>query len=216
MYEKMPIGLMNAGATFQRAMDVAFVGGKYKFIAIYIDDVTVFSQSEEEHIHHLKQTFKKCRKFGISLNPEKYLFVMDEGKLLGHSVFAHGVSVDPERFKAIQKLEIPRHKKGTQGFLGKINFLRRFIPNLAKILKPISDMLKKDADIKWDSKARLAFQWVKDTLITTLVLASPKYDREFIVFSFASHETITVVLLQKIDEGYEKPISLFSRALRDA
>lgn len=56
---------------------------------------------------------------------------MGEGKLLGHIVFAWGVSIDPERFEAIQKLEIPRHKKGTQGFQGKINFLRRFIPNLA-------------------------------------------------------------------------------------
>ena len=78
MYSNMPFGLMNIGATFQHAMDVAFVGEKDKFIVIYLDDITVFSQSEEEHIQHLKQTFTKCITFGISLNPKKSLFTMDE------------------------------------------------------------------------------------------------------------------------------------------
>ena len=188
MYVKMPFGLMNAGATFQRTMDVAFVGERDKFIVIYLDDITVFSKSEEEHVQHLKQTFTKSQKFGISLNTKKSLFTMDEGKLLGHIVSARRVNINPERVEAIQKLEIPRHKKGTQGFLGKINFWRRLIPNLAEILKPISDMLKRDAEIKWDSKAHLAFQSVKDALVSTPMLASPKYDRDFIVFSF-HHKT---------------------------
>jgi len=71
MYVKMPFGLMNAGATFQRAMDIAFAEEKDKFVVIYLDDITIFSQSDEEHIKHLEQVLKKCRKFGISLNPKK-------------------------------------------------------------------------------------------------------------------------------------------------
>ena len=70
MYDKMPFGLMNTGATFQRAMDIAFVGEKDKFVVIYLDDITVFSQSDDEHLKHLRQTFLKCRKFGLSLNPK--------------------------------------------------------------------------------------------------------------------------------------------------
>ena len=62
MYDKMPFGLMNAGTTFQRAMDIAFVGEKEKFVVIYLDDITVFSKSDEDHLKHLKQTFIKCRK----------------------------------------------------------------------------------------------------------------------------------------------------------
>ena len=76
MYDKMPFGLMNAGATFQRAMDIAFVGEKDKFVVIYLDDITVFSQSDDEHLKHLRQTFQKCRKFGLSLNPKKSHFVV--------------------------------------------------------------------------------------------------------------------------------------------
>ena len=78
MYDKMPFGLMNAGATFQRVMDIAFVGERDKFVVIYLDDITVFSQSDDEHLKHLKQTFLKCRKYRLSLNPKKSHFVVHE------------------------------------------------------------------------------------------------------------------------------------------
>jgi hypothetical protein len=84
MYEKMPFGLMNAGSTFQRAMHISFIGERDKFVVIYLDDLTIFSKSDEDHLIHLKQTFEKCQNFGLSLNPKKSHFVMQEGKLLGH------------------------------------------------------------------------------------------------------------------------------------
>ena len=71
MYAKMPFGLMNAGAIFQRAMDISFAGEIGKFVVIYMDDITVYSISDREHIHHLEKFFIKCIKFGISLNPKK-------------------------------------------------------------------------------------------------------------------------------------------------
>jgi hypothetical protein len=125
MYAKMPFGLMNAGATFQREMDISFIGEKEKFMVIYLDDITVFSKSDKEHYHHLKRVFLKCRKFGLSLNPKKSLFAMKEGKILGHIVSKKGVRIDLSRVKAIQTLSIPRSKKEVQSFLGKINFLEK-------------------------------------------------------------------------------------------
>ena len=85
MYAKMPFGLMNAGATFQRAMDIAVIEQKDKILVIYLDDITLFSKSYEEHVAHLMRVFKKCRRFGISLNPKKSNFAMKEGKLLDTS-----------------------------------------------------------------------------------------------------------------------------------
>jgi hypothetical protein len=76
MYEKITFGLMNAGATFQRAMDIAFVSEKDKFIVIYLDDITIFSKYDDEHLQHLKKIFQKCRSYGISLNPKKSHFSM--------------------------------------------------------------------------------------------------------------------------------------------
>jgi hypothetical protein len=71
MYAKMTFGIMNVGVNFQRAMDIAFVDEKDKFIVIYLDDITVFSDSDDQHLEHLRKVFKKCRKFDISLNPKK-------------------------------------------------------------------------------------------------------------------------------------------------
>jgi hypothetical protein len=76
MYDKMPFGLMNEVATFQRAMDITFIGERDKFVFIYLDDLIVFSKSDEEHLVHLKQTFEKCHRFGLSLNPKKSHFAM--------------------------------------------------------------------------------------------------------------------------------------------
>ena len=101
MYSKMPFGLMNARATLQRAMYIAFVGEKDKFVLIYLDDITVYSSSHQDHVQHLKKVFLKCRRFGISVNPKKSQFALEEGKLLGHIVSAAGVRIDPERVKAI-------------------------------------------------------------------------------------------------------------------
>ena len=92
----------------------------------------------------MKQTFLKCRKFGLSLNPKKSHFVVQEGKLLGHLVSADGIRIDPERVKSILKISLPRIKKDVQSFIGKINFLRWFIPNFVETIKQITTMLKKD------------------------------------------------------------------------
>ena len=77
-YAKMPFRLKNVGATFQRAMDIAFSNEKDVFLVVYLDDLTVLSNSDEEHLYHLKIVFQRCRKYGISLNPKKGLFALDE------------------------------------------------------------------------------------------------------------------------------------------
>lgn len=97
----MPFGLMNIGENFQREMGITFVGEKDKFIVVYLEDITVFSQSDADHLNHLKQTFQKCRKFGLSLNPSKSMFAMDEVRLLGHIVSSKGICIDHVRVEAI-------------------------------------------------------------------------------------------------------------------
>jgi ribonuclease HI len=216
MYAKMPFGLMNAGATFQRAMDIAFIGEKDKFVVIYLDDITVFSKTDIEHHCHLKRVFLKCRRFGLSLNPKKSLFAMQEGKLLGHIVSAEGVRIDPDRVEAIQALSLPRSKKEVQAFLGRINFLRRFVSNFAELVKHITAMLRKGHEIKWTAEPRKSFDQIKKALTEAPVLISPDYSKDFMIFSFASFDTVAAVLLQKNDQGQEQPIAFFSKALRDA
>jgi len=100
-------------------------------------------------MHHLKIVFQKCRKYGLSLNPKKSLFAMDEGKLLGHIISKDGIHIDPSHLQSIQQIDLPRNKKEIQSFNGKMNLIRHFMPNLAEHLKEMTNMLKKDSQVKW-------------------------------------------------------------------
>jgi len=197
-------------------MGIAFIGEKDKFLVICLDDITVFSKSDREHCEHLKRVFLKCRKFGLSLNPKKSLFSMQKGKLLGHIVSNEGVRIDPSRVESIQALSLPRSKKEVHSFLGKINFLRRFVSNFVELVKHIKSMFRKGNKVKWTTEPRESFNQMKQALTEAPVLISPDYSKYVMIFSFASFDTIAVVLSQKNAEGLEKPISFFCRALRDA
>jgi hypothetical protein len=102
--------------------------------------------------------------------------------------------------------------KEIQLFLGKINFLRRFIPNFAEIVKLITDMLRKNSEVKWTAEDKASFAHIKKVISEALVLERPDYLKEFFIFSFASEHTLVVVLLQKNEEGFEQPIAFFSKS----
>eukprot|EP00253_Pinus_taeda_P003730 PITA_03730 len=213
-YVKMPFGLKNVGATFQSERDIAFSKEIHDFLFIYLDELTAFSKLDQEHLEHLRQVFLICRKYGISLNPKKSFFGLEEGKLLGHIIYKDGIRIDQDRIQAILQVPHPRNIKELQAFLGKTNFLRRFIPNSSELIRLLNNMLKKDSKVKWTIEAKQAFEEIKLALTRTPVLTSPKFDRDFIIFSFASEHTIDDVILQKDDLRCEKPIAFFSKTLR--
>jgi hypothetical protein len=134
---------------------------------------------------------------------------------LGHIVSTEGVRIDSSRVEAIQTLSLPQSKKEVQSFLGKNNFLRRFVSNFAELVKHITTMVMKGNEMKWTVESRNPFKQIKKALNGALVLISPDYSKYFMIFSFASFDTVKVVLLQKNVEGQEQTISFFSKALRD-
>ena len=137
---------------------------------------------------------------------KKSNFALEEGKLLGHIISKDGIKIDPQRVDAIQKIAIPRTKKEIQSFIGKVNFLRRFISNFAEIMKNITNMLRKESEIKWTTEAMNAFFNIKRELTKAHVLISPDCSRDSQIFSFASEHTVAGVLLQKNEQGFEQPI----------
>lgn len=155
MYARIPFRLMNGGATFQRAMEIDFVGDR--FVVIYLNEIIVFSKSNEENLYNLKKTFEKCRRFWISLNPKKSIFYLEEGKLLGHIVSREGVRIDIARVQDVKKIPLPRSNKDIHKFLGKINFLRRFVSNYAEIVIESTNMLKKENEVHWTKEAKESF-----------------------------------------------------------
>ena len=102
-----------------------------------------------------------------------------------------------------------------QSFLGKINFVRKFIPNFSELVKNITAMLKKDVEIKWTGHERSSFEYIKKDIMEAPTLISPDYTKSFYIFSFASYDTVAVVLLQKNDVDIDHPIAFFNKKLRD-
>ncbi|XP_059070385.1 uncharacterized protein LOC131860048 [Cryptomeria japonica] len=170
----------------------------------------------DDHCGHLEKVLNKALEFGVSLNPKKCHFVVTEGKFLGHIVSKEGVRIYLEMVEAINNVPEPKNVKGIQFFLGKVNFVRRFIANFAEIVKPIVRLLKKDTKFYWDEEAAKAFGEIKKAIQEALVLKSPNYNKPFSLFSFASYHTVATTLLQKDVEGYEHPIAFHSKSLQAA
>jgi hypothetical protein len=104
----------------------------------------VYSKNRSDHFSHIRKILMRCRKFGISLNPSKYIFDVTKGKILGHIVFNSRISTDPKRIVAILNLHAPTSKKEVQAFMGVINFVCRFVPDFFVMVKPIQNILKQD------------------------------------------------------------------------
>lgn len=126
------------------------------------------------------------------------------------------MKIDLVRVQEIQTLSIPRSKRDIQSFLGKINSVRRFIPNFAELVKHITSMLNKGSEIKWTDGARTSFEAIKQAIMESPTLINPDYTREFYISSFSSYDTLTIVPLYKNDEGVEHLVAFFSKTLRDA
>eukprot|EP00253_Pinus_taeda_P010565 PITA_10565 len=215
-YQKMPFGLINAGATFQREMDIDFKGLINRTIVVYLDDITVFSKERSNHLHDLNQIFQCCKKYGISLNPKKSFFALDQGKLLGFIVSKDGIYIDPDRIKEISEIPFPRNKKSMQSFLGQINFVKRFVPDFFQIILPLQTMIKKNSVFKWGSTEKEAFELIKQSIINAPALNTPKFSNHFTLYTIASDFSYVAVLTQINNHNLEAPISFYSSNLQGA
>lgn len=154
-------------------------------------------------------------KFGISLDPKKSLFAMEEGIFLGHIISKYDIRIDHSRIEVIQSLDYPRSKKEIYSFNGKINFLRRFFPNITKDLRKVNDMLKKDSEVKWYEEENNSLNQVKFSLSHDPILISPDYTLYFIIFSLASEHTLVFFLMQKKNKKTEQSIAFLDRTIID-
>ncbi|GKV17036.1 hypothetical protein SLEP1_g27591 [Rubroshorea leprosula] len=163
---------------YQRAMNAIFHDMISKFMEIYIDDVVVKSHREADHLVHLRKAFERMRQHGLKMNPLKCAFGVSAGNFLGYLVHEHGLEVDKNKARAVIEAKPPQNKKELQRFLGQVNFLRRFISNLAGKTKVFSPLLKlkSEADFKWEEHHQSTFDMIKRTETmsgTGVVVISP-------------------------------------------
>jgi hypothetical protein len=211
-YRKLPFGLKNAGATFQRAMSYAFHDSKH-IVQPYLDDLPTHSLRRVDHPNHLRAIFVRCRFYRIRLNPHKCVFYVESVRLLGFIVSRQGIRVDPIKVEAILNLPPPSSLRQLQSLQGKANFLRRFIPNYAEITRGFTRLLKKGSEFVWDKVANDAFEALKLSLTKAPLLFPPDYSRDYFFYLAASEYTIGMVLVQEDDAHDEHVVYYLSRSL---
>jgi len=160
----MSFGLKNVGATYQRAMLTLFHDMMHKEIKVYVDDMIAKSKSEEEYLINLKKLFERLRKYKLKLNPAKCTFGVKSGKLLGFIVCQKGVEVDSDKIRAILEMPHPCTEKEVRGFLGRLNYIARFISQLTATCEPIFQLLRKSQVVKCNEDCQVAFDKIKQYL----------------------------------------------------
>ena len=142
-YRKMPFGLKNTGATFQRAMTLIFHDLK-SIIEVFLDDLSTHSWLRVCHPYHLRLVFKRCRHYLVRINPHKCIFCVNSGHFLGFIVSKEGIIVDPLKVEAILQFSSPHNIQQLQCLQGMANFLRIFVVNFANLTKGFMCILKKE------------------------------------------------------------------------
>lgn len=144
-FKRMPFGLKNSGATFQRLMDRFRRGLKDIVVVAYLDDIIVISTSFEEHVRDLQRVFDRLREFKLRAKREKCNFAGSRIKFLGHLIVPDGIRPDDGKVEAILNMKPPGNVKHLLTFLQTASWFRRFVPNFAEIAKPLTSLTKKQA-----------------------------------------------------------------------
>lgn len=212
---RMPMGLKNSPATFQRVMDNVLRGLINNCCLVYLDDILVYSTSLQEHMINLKKVFQRLRESNFKIQLDKSEFLKHETAYLGHVITRQGIKPNPDKIVAIQKYPIPKTTKEIKGFLGLLGYYRRFIPDFAKITKPMTSKLKKGASLTVTPDYAQCFEHCKTLLTNDPILQYPDFTRDFILTTDASNFAIGAVLSQG-PVGADKPVAYASRTLNDS
>ncbi|GJT08202.1 reverse transcriptase domain-containing protein [Tanacetum coccineum] len=214
-YRRMPFGLCNAPATFQRCLTAIFHDMVEDFMEVFMDDFSVFGNSFDCCLANLDRKLARCEETNLVLNWGKCHFMVKEGIVLGHKIFGAGIKVDRAKIDMIAKLPYPTNVKGVRSFLGHAGFYRRFIKDFSRISKPMTQLLMKDAKFNFSDDCKKAFNILKEKLTTTPIIISPDWNEPFELMCDASDFAVGALLGQRID-GKFKPIYYAIKTLNNA
>ncbi|CAL9024825.1 unnamed protein product [Prunus brigantina] len=185
-YRRMPFGLCNAPATFQRCMMSIFSDMVEKFIEVFMDDFSVFGDSFDQCLHNLSKVLARCEQTNLVLNWEKCHFMVNQGIVLGHVISSKGIEVDKAKIDLIASMPSPTSVKEVRSFLGHAGFYRRFIKDFSKIARPLCNLLAKDMDFVFDQNYENAFNALKKMLTTAPIIIPPDWSLPFELMCDAS------------------------------
>nr|ABA98544.1 retrotransposon protein, putative, Ty3-gypsy subclass [Oryza sativa Japonica Group] len=193
----MSFGLTNAPAFFMNLMNKVFMEFLDKFVVVFIDDILIYSKSEEEHEQHLRLVLEELKEQQLYAKFSKCDFWLSEDKFLGHVITAQGIAVDPANVESVTKWTPPKTVSQIRSFLGLAGYYRRFIEIFSRIARPMTQLLKKDEKFKWTAECDKSFEELKKKLVSAPVLILPDQTKDFQVYCDASRHGLGCVLMQE-------------------
>jgi hypothetical protein len=191
-------------------MNSVFMPELDKFVVVFIDDILIYSKTEEDHANHIRVVLQRLRDHRVYAKFSKCEFWLDSVKFLGHTISTEGISIDPTKVQEVMDWKPPTSVNQIHSFLGLAGYYHRFIPDFSKIAKTITELLKKEVKFHWDDKCEEAFHTLRKLLTTTPVLAQLDSTQPFDVYCDASGTRLGCVLMQN-----NRVIAYASRALRN-
>ncbi|WUR04560.1 endonuclease [Vairimorpha necatrix] len=208
----MPMGFKNAPAIFQRFIDDVLQEEIGKSCFVYVDDILVFGENEEEHDFNYEKIITKLKSYNLGINEDKTIYKVKELTFLGHLIAYNEIKPKITRDQAINDMKRPINKKSLQEFLGLINYYRKFISNCSKIGGCLYDLTKNDIQFNWGKEQDAAFNTLKKIVLSSSVLKQPDFSKPYILETDACDSGLGAILSQE-NEGHVYPIAYASRRL---
>ena len=210
-FHRLPFGITSAPEHFQRRMSEILYG--IEGVVCMIDDILIHGESQSEHDDRLRRVLQRLEEAGVTLNRQKCISSVNEVTFLGQIIGSSGVRPDPAKVAAIVNMPAPTDVPGVRRFLGIVNQMSKFIPNIAEITHPLRELLVKNRQWTWAEPQIAAFRNIKQILATCPVIALFDSSRETIVAADASSYGLGAVLLQRQPSGECKPVAYVSRSM---
>jgi hypothetical protein len=214
-YKRMPFGLCNAPASFQRCMMAVFSEFIEKIVVVFMDDFSVYGKTFMDCLANLDKVLTRCAEVDLVLNWEKCHLMVKQGIVLGHVISERGIEVDKAKVEMVEQLPPPTDVKSLRSFLGHAGFYRRFIKNFSKITKPLTHLLHKDVAFDFDEKCLAAFRALKSALVSAPIIQTLDWSQPFEIMCDASDYAIGMVLGQR-KEGRVHAVYYASKTLNEA
>ena len=206
----MPFGLTNALVSFMDLMHRVFHPYLDRFVVVFVDDILIYFETEEDHEDHLRVILQTLRDHQLYAKFSKCEFYLTEVRFLRHVVSASSVSVDPEKVEAVMSWERPKSVFEIHSFLGLDGYYRRFIEDFSRLATPMTKLIRKEVKFEWNDSCERAFQELKRRLTSAPILVVPKRGQEYFVYYDASKDGLGCVLMQ-----FERVVAYGSRHLKN-
>ena len=182
---------------------------------VYIDDIVVFSRSEEQHAQHIHEVLQVLREHKLVVKSSKCHFSLEEVKLLGYIVSKDGITSDPEKVAAIRDMAPPTTIRGVRSFIGMVGYYRQLVPHFADIAVPLIKLTKQYARFRWDEECQKSWEKLRDALMSDSILAYPQLNKPYFLYTDASKHCVGSILCQRQDDGSERPVQYISKQLTE-